>query len=176
MKDMKCAQELMIPLDNYPHITYWSTLRETIAIMENSQLEFNGRKSIPRVALVFNEEYHLVGIIRRRDILRGIEPRFLKTKGFQYRKKLFEIDVDPNLSELSYDKLVKDIKEQAQKTVKEVMLPIKVTINHDDHIFKIIYDLVATNVSIIPVLKDNKVIGVVRTIDCLAEIAKLILH
>jgi predicted transcriptional regulator len=175
MKGMKCAEELMIPLDKYPHITYWTTLRETIAILENFQIEVNGKITIPRVALVFNEEYHLVGIIRRRDILRGIEPHFLKTKGFHYRKKLFDIDVDPNLSELSFDKLVKDLKGQARRPVKEFMHPIKLTVDHDNHVMKIIYELVATNVSIIPVLKDNKVIGVVRSVDCLHEISKLIL-
>ena len=67
----------MIPLEHYPHIPYWFTLRQAMAEMESSQLEFEGRKSLPRGLLVFDERYQLLGMVRRRDILWGLEPDFL---------------------------------------------------------------------------------------------------
>ena len=75
--EAKRAGEIMIPLDKYPHVSRTSTIRETIAIMETSQLESGGRKSLPRTVLVFDEAGQLVGTVRRRDILRGLEPGFL---------------------------------------------------------------------------------------------------
>ena len=75
--DLKRAGDLMIPLDKYPHLPYWFTLRQAIAEMEKSELEIQGRKSLPRLVLVFDETYKLLGMVRRRDLLRGLEPDFL---------------------------------------------------------------------------------------------------
>ncbi|MFC1888729.1 CBS domain-containing protein [Thermodesulfobacteriota bacterium] len=171
---MKRAEEIMIPLDKYPHVPYWYSLREVIAVMERSEFEINGRQSLPRVVLVFDEQYRLLGIARRRDVLRGLEPKFLADKSLHHRKMLFDVSVDPNLSEMSYDKMLRGIKQQSERSVREVMNPTKMTVNHDDHIMKVIYELVDTNVSLIPVLKDKRVVGVVRTVEVLHEIAKLL--
>ena len=70
----KHVADIMIPLDNYPHIPYWFTLRQAIVEMQNFQLEVEGKKSLPRVLLVFDEAYQLLGTARRRDIMRGLEP------------------------------------------------------------------------------------------------------
>jgi CBS-domain-containing membrane protein len=174
MERMKTAEEIMIPMDEYPHVPYWFSLRQTMAVMEKSEFEINGKKSLPRFVLVFDEEYQLMGIARRRDILRGLEPEFLAEKPLQYRKKLFDIKVDPNLSELSFDKLLKGVRERAERPVSEVMRPIQATVNFDDHIIKVIYELVSTNISLVPVIKENKIIGVVRSVELFNEISKLI--
>jgi len=175
MEIMKRAEEIMIPLDKYPHVPYWFSLRQVMAVMEKTEFEINGRRSLPRFSLVFDEEYQLIGIVRRRDILRGLEPEFLTSKSLEYRKKLFDVKVDPNLSELSYDKLIKGVKEQAERPVSEVMRPIQATVSHDDHIVKVIYELVDTNVSLVPVLKEGQVVGVVRSVELFHEVASLIL-
>lgn len=176
MEIMKTAQDIMIPLEEYPFVPGTFTLRQTMEVMEREELEINNKKSLPRFVLVFGEENELTGIARRRDILRGLEPEFLAEKPLQYRKKLFDVKVDPNLSELSYDKLLKGIRERAERPVSEVMRPIQATVNHDDHLGKVIYELVSTNVSLVPVLKDDRIIGVVRSVEVFHEISKLILH
>jgi CBS domain-containing protein len=169
------AGDIMIPMDEYPHIPYWFTLRQAMAEMEGSELERNGRKSLPRVILVFNEKYELLGMVRRRDILRGLEPEFLSQKPLSYRRKLFDVTVDPNLSELSFDKVIAGVRERAERPINEVMIPIEATIDYEDHIVKVIYEMNMHNLSILPVLKDNKVVGVVRTVDIFHEIAKDVL-
>ena len=92
----------------------------------------------------------------------------------KYRRKLFNVKVDPNLSELSYDKVITRIRKRADRLVREFMISIKVTINYDDHIMKAIYEMVEQNTSMLPVLKDNSVVGVVRSVDVLSEIALII--
>ena len=173
--EAKRAGELMIPLDKYPHIPYWFTLRQAIAEMEKAEIEVKGRKSLPRTVLVFNEAYELLGMVRRRDIFRGLEPRFLAGEPMEYRKKLFDVKVDPNLAELSADKMIQGLREQAERPVSEVMIPIVATVDHDDHLMKVLYELVGNDISLIPVLKDNKVVGVVRSVDVLHEIAQILL-
>jgi CBS-domain-containing membrane protein len=175
MEKMKKVGDVMIPLNNYPHIPYWFTIRQAIIEMDKHEIECGGRRSLPRVVLVFDEKYQLLGMVRRRDIMRGLEPKTLVSQPLEYRKKLFDIKTDPNLSEMSFDKMLKGIKEQAERTVNEVMQPIKVTAEFEDHLVKAIYEMVDNNVSILPVLKEQKVVGVLRSVDLLHEVAQLLL-
>jgi CBS-domain-containing membrane protein len=175
MERIKRVGEVMIPLDSYPHIPYWFTIRQAIVEMEKHELDVGGRRSLPRVVLVFDEKYQLMGTVRRRDILLGLEPKNLVSKPLEYRKKLFDVKIDPNLSEISYDKMLRGIKEQAERPVNEVMQEIKASVDVDDHIVKAIYEMVSNNVSLLPVLKAGRVVGVVRSVDLLHEIAQLLL-
>lgn len=173
--EMKRAGDIMIPLDNYPHIPYWFTLRQATAELEHSEVEIEGRKSLPRVILIFDEKYNLMGMARRRDILRGLEPEFLHSRPVESRKTLFDVKVDPNLSELSYDKLLEGLRRQAERSISEVMRPIVATVDHGDHMIKVIYEMVDHGLSTIPVLREGKVVGVVRSVDVFTEIANILL-
>lgn len=174
MKDIR-AIDVMVPLDMYPHIPYWFELRQAIVEMESSEIEIRGRKSLPRTILVFNEAYQLVGMLRRRDILRGLEPAFLLNRPLQYRKKLFDVEVDPNLSLLTSDEYWKGVQEQAERPVSDVMRPIEHVVDFNDHIFKIIYEMNEYRLHLMPVLKDKQVVGVVRTVDIFDAVAKIVL-
>ena len=165
----------MIPLDKYPHIPHGFTLRQAMVEIEKSEFNIKGRKSLPRVILILDEKYQLMGMVRRRDILRGLEPRFLRGASMDYQKKLFDIKVDGNLSEINYDHFVNGIKERAERPVREVMRPITSTVDHNDHIIKVIYEMVDNDLSLLPVLKEGKVVGVVRSVDVFHEVANLLL-
>ena len=173
--EMKRAGDLMIPLDEYPHIPYWFSLRQTLAELENAEITTQGRTSLPRAVLVFDEKYQLMGTVRRRDILRGLEPEFLLRRPMEDRKNLFNVKVDPNLSELSYDRLLEGIRKQAERPVGDVMQPIVTTVDYEDHMLKVIYEMVDKNLSLVPVLQEGKVVGVVRTVGLMSEIAKILL-
>ncbi|RJP17506.1 MAG: CBS domain-containing protein [Candidatus Abyssobacteria bacterium SURF_5] len=173
--EAKRAHEIMIPLDQYPHVSHKAALREVVEVMERSQLNVGGRNSLPRIVLVFDSEGKLVGQVRRRDILRGLEPDFLSSKPMQYRKKLFDVKVDPNLAELSYDHVLEGLGKRAERPVSDVMLPVVETVDFNDHIVKVIYELVDNNLSLLPVVKEGKVVGVVRSVDVLHEVAQLLL-
>lgn len=170
------ARDVLIPLDKYPHLPYWFTLKQAIAEMEGAVLEIDGRISLPRMLLVFDEKYQLMGMARRRDILRGLEPTFLREKPLQYRKKLWDVQVDPELSELSYGKIVEAVVKLADETsISDVMLPIEATVDYEDHIVRVIYEMNNHNLSLLPVLKDGKVVGVVRSVDVFHEVAKVVI-
>lgn len=131
--------------------------------------------SLPRVSLVFDDDFSdLLGLLRRRDIMRGLEPSFLVGGSLDYRRKLFDVKIDPNLSELSHDKIIARIRKRADRLVGEFMLPIKATIDCDDHIMKAMNEMVDQNTSLLPVLEDDRVVGVVRSVDVLSEIALIV--
>jgi predicted transcriptional regulator len=171
----KRAGDLMIPLDNYPHIPYWFTLRQAMAEIENTELVVDGQKSLPRIVLVFDEKYNLMGMVRRRDILKGLRPDYVSFEAGKSQKQYVDVEVDPNLMEMSYDILIENIKDRAEQTVSKVMIPITRTVEYEDHIMKVIHEMVTYNMSLLPVLCVGEVVGVVRSVDVFHEIARHIL-
>ncbi len=171
---MKRVGEIMIPVAKYPSVRDNTTLRNAIKVIVSAVLEVELRKSLPRVLLVFDERDVLVGTVGRRDIMRGLEPSFLVSQPLEYRKALFDVAVDPNLAEFSYDRVIKGIRAQAERPVSDVMRPIKATLDAEDHVGKAIYEMVSFNVSLIPVLREKQLVGVVRSVDVFHELAKLL--
>ena len=169
----KRAGDIMIPLDQYPHIPYWFTLRQAIAEIEMSTIEFHGRTSLPRALLVFDEKYELVGVLRRRDILGGLEPRFLRkrTSSPEGQRHWFDIELDPNLLDLSNGASTEQMLKQAELQVEEFMQPIGDTVDMNDPLAKVVYKMLNTDVALLPVLREQKVVGVVRSVDVFHEIA-----
>ncbi len=166
----------MISIEKYPHIPYWFELRQAVIEMEKSEIDVGGRKSLPRALLVFDEKYQLLGIVRRRDILRALEPDFLKTMPVPYRKKLFDVEIDPNLTDLSTGRIAKAIQEQASQPVSTIMTPITSTVDVTDHLAKIIYKMISRDINLIPVMKDDEVVGVVRSVDVFHEISNILVE
>jgi CBS domain-containing protein len=174
MDVVKRIREIMIPVDDYPSVRDNATLRDAIAVMEGSQLEVDLKKSLPRVILVFDGIDVLVGYVRRRDIMRGLEPNFLSTQPLDYRLKMFDVSIDPNLAELSYDRVVEGIRSQAERPVSDVMRPLEAIVNADDHVMKAVYEMVSLNVSLLPVLHEGNLVGVIRSVDVFRELADLL--
>ncbi len=170
----KTAEELMIPLHKYPNIPKWFTIRQAIQLIQDYEIEINGKKSLPRAVLVTDEDYKIVGMIRRRDILRGLEPRGFFGRRVHHPKYYFDIEPDLNLVEAAFDHLANRCLKQADEPVANYMVPIEHTVNYSDHILKIIYLIDLTNSSLLPVVKGDEVIGIVRTVEVLDEIAKML--
>jgi len=143
--------------------------------MERAQLEFRGRRSLPRLLLVFDQNNELVGLVRRRDLLRGLEPKFMRAKPLDYRKRMFDVELDSNLLEMASEKIVDGMKDRSRRSVRSIMITDVVTIDYNDHLLKAIYEMVTHDITSLPVVKDNRVVGVVRTVEVFHEVAKLVL-
>ncbi len=166
MPNDKKVKDLMIPLEDYPHIPYWFTLRQAMAIVREAAIKFEGSFE-PRAVLVFDEKYQLMGILTLRDIIKGLEPRFLKETDL--------IKADPSLTVLFKDLFGPNLKEQSQRPVSEVMSPIKVVVDARDNIVKALYLMIKENVGLMPVMEEGKVMGMVRLSDLFNEISKTVL-
>ena len=80
------VKDLMIPLEDYPHIPYWFTLRQAMAIVREAAIKFEGQFET-RAVLVFDEKYQLMGILTLRDVIRGLEPRVLQKSPWPRRSR-----------------------------------------------------------------------------------------
>jgi CBS domain-containing protein len=166
MVEQKKVKDLMIPLEDYPHIPYWFTLRQAMAIVREAAIKFEGSFE-PRAVLVFDEKYQLLGMLTLRDIIRGLEPRFMHETTL--------IKGDPNLTVLMGDLFGPGMREASQKPVSEVMSPIKVTVQGSDLLAKAIFMMIQENVGLMPVIQDGKVAGMIRLSDLFKEISDMVL-
>ena len=163
--DLK-VKDLMIPLEDYPHIPYWFTLRQAMAIVREAVLKFEGTFE-PRAVLVFDEQYQLMGILTLRDLIKGLEPKFLQETSL--------VKMDPNLTVLMGDLSEPTMRAASQRPVSEVMSPIQITVDGGAPIPKALYLMVKENVGLMPVMQAGRVAGMIRLSDLFNEVAKVVL-
>ena len=159
-------KDLMIPLEDFPHIPYWFTLRQAMAIVREATIKFEGAFE-PRAVLVFDEKYQLMGILTLRDMIKGLEPKFLQESSL--------VKMDPNLTVLMGDLSGPAMRAASQRPVSEVMSPIQVTVDGGAPIVRALSVMVKENVGLMPVMLADKVAGMIRFGDLFNEVAKVVL-
>lgn len=176
--DLKRIREVMIPLEDFPWVTTVDSLGHAMATIEGARLEVGMRMSLPRVLLVFDPEGDLAGIVRRRDIMRGLEPDFLVNQPNHRRVRFFRMAADPLLwemaSEASLERIVAGLKKRSDRLVQDVMRPVPTTLNPDHPFMTAVFEMVTLNESAIPVEEGGRVVGVVRSADVFHELALLL--
>ena len=160
------VKDLMIPLEDFPHIPYWFTLRQAMAIVREAAIRFEGAFE-PRAVLVFDEKYQLMGILTLRDMIIGLEPKFLQETSL--------VKMDPNLTVLMGDLSEPTMRAASQRPVSEVMSPIQITVDGGAPIAKALYLMVKENVGLMPVMQAGRVAGMIRLSDLFNEVAKVVL-
>jgi CBS domain-containing protein len=168
------VHDIMIPLEQYPQVSTKATLRDAVRVMDKAELNVGGRRSLPRVLLICSDDGGLEGLVRRRDVLHGLEPRFLDSEPLKYRQKPFDVGFDPHLSEINAERVIEGIRKRADRPVTEVMRPIKGAVDHEDSIITAFYEMTSLGVPMLPVERGGKPIGVVRTVEVFSELARLV--
>lgn len=171
MSQNKAVKDLMVDVFEFPHIPYWFSIKQAIGIMKKTLLE--GEKCVrPVVMLVFDEKYNLVGTLTHINILKGLEPKFLKpvTKAEVHEES--EVDLS-----VIWDTLFStESKKLSEKPVSEVMVPSKLFVEQDDPITKAAYLMLHNDLILLPVLENKKkLVGVVRMIEVFDELSNAIL-
>jgi|UniRef100_A0A7C3Z0Z2 CBS-domain-containing membrane protein len=174
MPSAKKVKDLMIPLVDYPHIPYWFSVRQAIAMIKAAAADREVRIE-PRFVLVFDEKYQLLGYLGFKEMLTGIEPRFLRRPEAAHMQGAKPLELDPLLGVLWEDLFGRGCKEEANKPVKEVMTPVKATVKADDPLVKAAYAMAQAGLEILPVMEEGKVVGIVRLDDIFKEITAAVL-
>jgi CBS-domain-containing membrane protein len=175
MDDTKKVKDLMIPLVDYPHIPFWFSVRQAIAMIKAAAAEPDA-KIEARFVLVFDEKYQLLGFLGFKEMLAGIEPRFLRRPEAAHVQGAQPAGLDPILGMLWKDMCSRSSQEEANKPVKDVMTPVKVTVKADDPVVKAAYAMVQAGLEIIPVMEGSTVAGIARLDDVFKEITRVVLE
>ncbi len=170
MQSDKKIKDIMIGIFEYPHIPYWFSIAQAVRIVKVSFLS-SKKYPEPVAVLVFDEKYNLMGTLSLKDILRGLEPRFLRPT----TKAQIPEEDEAGLS-LIWDSLfTKESKELAEKAVSEIMVPARFFVEPNDPITKAAYLILHHDLILLPVLEDKKkFIGVVRMTEIFDEISDAI--
>jgi Mg/Co/Ni transporter MgtE len=171
MQSDKKVKDLMIGIFDYPHIPYWFSIDQAMKIIKVSFIK-EKKYTEPLAILVFDEKYNLLGTLTLKDILRGLEPRFMrpteKAQGYIQEEKDLSLIWDTLFSEES--------KDLSQTIVSEIMIPAKYFVEPDDSIAKAAYLMIHHDLILLPVLENKKkFVGLVRMIEIFDELSDAIL-
>jgi CBS domain-containing protein len=174
MSNAKKVKDVMVKITEYPHIPYWMSVRDAIAMIHSAYDETAGLGE-HRMVLVFDEKYQLQGVLTLKNLLMGIEPRFLRKDEKSPFQGLTDQDY-VTLSALVEGTFTEKSKEEAAKPVKEVMTPIRATVKVDDSVDKAAFVMLQGDVNLVPVMDGNKVAGVLRMSDVFNELTKVVIE
>jgi Mg/Co/Ni transporter MgtE len=152
-------------------VPYWFTVSQAIRIVKVSFIS-SKKYPDPMAILVFDEKYNLMGTLTLKDILRGLEPQFLKPSA-----KAQVAEEDESALSLIWDTLFdKGAKEFAERPVSEIMTPAKYFVEPTDPLTKAAYLMLHHDLILLPVLENKKkFVGLVRIIEVFDEISSGIL-
>jgi CBS-domain-containing membrane protein len=162
----KKVKDLMAPLTDYPHIPYWFTVKQGLAIAKKAALGLSSNSESPPL-LVFDEKYELLGSLTVANLIRGIEKKLIPSNGL--------VSDEWDTPSFIEGRFLEEIREEARKAVSEIMSPVTDTVAPDDSIIKAIYVIMEKNLSLVPVIEKDVIIGIIRLQDIFNELAELVL-
>ncbi len=172
MSSARTVKDLMIDVFEFPHLPHWFSMRQAIEIIKRTVIE-SERCIRPVVILVFDEKYNFLGTVTHTDILKGLEPRFLKPT----TKAQVHDENEVGLAVLWDTLFSAGAKEIVEKPISEIMVPSKFSVDQNDPITKAAYLMLRHDLILLPVLENNKkLVGVVRMIEIFDELSNMILR
>ena len=126
----------------------------------------------PLAVLVFDEKYNLLGTVTLKDLLRGIEPSFLKSPA----KAQLPEEEKTGLAVVWDSLFSQESKKLAQKPVSEIMVSAKHFVEPGDPVTKAAYLMIHYDLPVLPVIEDKKkFVGIVRMVEVFDTISEEII-
>jgi cytidylate kinase/osmotically-inducible protein OsmY len=175
----KTAADVMVPLTGYPHIHEWVTIREAMmALGASSVVLTDGHLISPRYVVVLDPNNQIVGVIGRRNLLRGLTPQFAMIQRAKAQVESMAALTDMGLPvTLRWNSLFSKAALAASwEPVKSVMAPIRGTVNVEDSLSTVVTTMIYNSVDLIPVVDDQKAVGVILMTDVFDTVAQFILE
>ena len=175
----KLVNELMVPLAKYASVSQEDTLFEAVMALEQAQEKFDQSRYRHRAVLIYDNEGNIVGKVSQLDVLRALEPKYkaMDIPGSLSRFGLTKRFQETMLNELRFwDKPMDDICRKASRIkVKEFMYTPSEGeyINEDETLDRAINQLVMGHHQSLLVMKDDKIVGILRATDVFMEIVRV---
>ncbi len=164
------VRDSLVPLDEYPRVKKEATLRNAFEVLRAGYQ--TGRRY--RHVLVLDAGDRLVGILSMRDILRGVFPDYLKPEDHHsYQGTSGDV---AGLASIWQATCQEQCPASAAKPVAGFMAAVPSSVTPDSPIALAAYLMVAHDTSMLPVVENQRVIGVCRIIDVFNEASEVVLH
>ncbi len=174
------ARDVMLPPERYPHCRLSCTIREAIVALSASAVKLqDGYIMLPRYVLVLDNKDRLVGVVSRRELLKGLIPHLRDDRNTEARiKELvpFGGSMPAELSIRWTSLFSRPAIEASMAPIQTVMVPIKGTVQIDDTLSTVISTMLFHGVDLVAVLDGEKVAGVVLMTNIFDIVAQFIME
>ena len=175
-------KNLMVPLSKYATVKEDATLQEVAAALEAAQARFDRSRYPHRAVLVLNDQGDVVGKVGQIDILRALEPKYDEVEqpsshfhtGFtrQFMKSLME----------NYQLWQKPLQNICGKGADRNVKTFMVTpsegefVDEDATLDEAIHQLVMGRHQSVLVLRQNKIVGILRLTDVFETVSNVLMQ
>ena len=174
------ARDVMLPPERYPHCKLSCTIREAVVALSASAVKLqDGYIMLPRYVLVLDDEDRLVGVVSRRELLKGLIPHLRDDRESEaHIKELvpFGGSMPTELSIRWTSLFSRPAIEASRAPIRSVMVPIKGTVQIDDTLSTVISTMLFHGVDLVAVLDGEKVAGVVLMTNIFDIVAQFIME
>jgi len=178
-RDAKAA-DVMLPPEKYPHCRLTCTIREAVVALSASAVKLqDGYIMLPRYVLVLDDDDRLVGVVSRRELLKGLIPHLHEDReAAAHIKELvpFGGSMPTELSIRWTSLFSRSAIEASMTPIRSVMVPIKGTVQVDDTLSTVVSTMLFHGVDLVAVLDGEKVAGVVLMTNIFDIIAQFIME
>jgi len=174
------ARDVMLPPERYPHCRLNCTIREAIVALSASAVKLqDGYIMLPRYVLVLDNDDRLVGVVSRRELLKGLIPHLQEDResAAHIRELIPFGGATPSELSIRWTSLFSRSAIEASVTpIQSVMVPIKGTVQVDDTLSTVISTMLYHRVDLAAVLDGEKVAGVVLMTNIFDIVAQFIME
>lgn len=168
----KKIREIMVPVDEYLAISADDGFKEVVSALKKSYCPQEGEPCNGHTTVLVYDNNMLVGMVGLEDLLKAIEPQYLK--GNTYRG--WTVGAEWSIP-VFWEGLFNDRTHDAMdKKARDIMSPIGFQVEGDDPLIKAVYGMGKNKVNILPVIEDGRVTGMVRSTELFQEICNLVLE
>ncbi|MFZ5564904.1 MAG: HPP family protein [Thermodesulfobacteriota bacterium] len=176
----KKVKDLMVPIAEYATVSEDATLKEALAALEKAQKKFDDDRYAHRAIIVLNKDHQVVGKVSQHDVLKALEPKYLELcqpgvesgiTRYGFDRKIFaDMCTQYSLWSQPMLQLVRDAAGRPVTTFMYKPQPGEY-IGEDGSLSEAIHLLVVGRHQSLLVMKDKKIVGVLRLVDLFREIS-----
>ena len=172
------VRDLMIPLGEYAVVSQSASLRDALQILGRARASLAAEKHRPRAVLVVDDQDKVIGQVGHLEILRALEPKFNLSGDLDRlsRAGIGDREVESLLNHLNFwEGTVDDACVRAAgAAVTDLMQPISRSIDCNATVSEAIHRLLVWQSPRLLVTDKNKIVGVLRLADLIADITRRI--
>jgi CBS domain-containing protein len=154
------VRDILVPIADVPCISRDANVRDAYALLHRQHVSGGWRF---RHMLVFGDNNAVVGVLSLQDLLRALMPDYIKASLAQ-RHPAGARD-DASLSMLWQESFKEHCLIGSQRPVSSCMTEVRFTVAAREPVTRAAYLMIAHHVHMLPVLEDDRVIGIVRIVD-----------
>lgn len=166
----KKIRDIMISAEEYLAISADASLKEAVTLVEKSFCPDKGKPCTGHSTLLVYDNNMLVGFLGLDDILKAVEPQYLKGKTYRG----WSIDTAWAVPVFWEGLFTDRTYEAVDRKVRDIMTGVEFQVNPEDTLIKAVYGMGKHKTFILPVIDESRVVGIVRSMEVFHEICELV--